>query len=455
MADVVAEPAAYEELYCQHAVRRGDWCQKCQPPPPDDADEGSNARDGSEAPPVLPEAFWSARPVLGRVRQAARARGAGPDAVLAALLAQVALRTPPTFWLPPLVGSRGSLNVAVGLIGPSGAGKGAAMRTADELLPPLGEWYGTGPLGTGPGMLDPFWRRRGEEYVRCRDGWLYTADEGQVLEKLAAGQGSTTLETLRAGWSGERVGTATVGAPWRILPAGCYRMCWLLGLQPEHARPLLADHAGGTPQRFMFAGVVDPDAPLERPDDPGSLAWQPPALPPKRGIAVAEPVRAEVVARRHEVLTGRRVPGPYEAHRDQLRLKAAAVLGLLDGRSTVTVEDWALAGALLDMSDAVREATIAAHRAAEAATEAGRNARAATRASAEQAARRKVDNSVERVARVISNRLIRQQAHLTRRQLRDAVAGRDRQWFEDAMDEAEARGWIEGNDHGTYTAVTE
>lgn len=414
------------------------------------AQNAQNPGPADEGPPVLPDELWDARPALALIRQAARHRGAGPDAVLAALLTHLSVRTPPSYDLPPLVGAPGSLNFAAAIIAVSGGGKGAAMRTGDDLLPPLGDRYGAGPLGTGPGMLDGFFRRHGDgEHTQCRDGWLYVADEGQVLEKLAEGQGSTTLETLRAGWSGERLGTATVSAPWRVLPAGRYRMCWLLGLQPAIARPLLADTAGGTPQRFLFVGALDPAAPLDRPADPGGLAWEPPTPTRRNRITVAGPVRDEIVARRHGVLTGRRTPGPYDAHRDQLRLKVAALLGLLDGRATVTVDDWALAGIVLDTSDAVREATLAAQRAAEGALEAGRNAKAATRASAEQAARRKVDNTVARVARVIEQ-AISQNGPMTRAPLRKAVAGRDREWFDDALDHALAEGWVAEGPDGKY-----
>lgn len=408
--------------------------------------------DHDDGPPVLPAGFWSARPILERVRDVARARGAAPDAVLVATLAHLSVRTPPTVTLPPIVGGPGSFNFCAAIIGVSGSGKGVAMRTSDDALPPFTDREGSGPLGTGPGMLDVYFRRSKDETPdRHRDAFLFVADEGQVLEKLAAGQGSTTLETLRAGWSGERVGAATVGAPWRVLAPGGYRMAFLLGLQPVIARPLLADTAGGTPQRFVFAGTVDPAAPLARPADiRPSLGWKLPTL--DMPFRVAASVKDEIIRRRHEVLTGRRIPGVYDSHRDQLRLKVAALLGILAGRLSATVEDWALAGMVLDVSDAVREATLAAHRATEAALEAGANARAATRARAEESARRRVVDDVVRVARIIERSLAKN-GPTARGKLRTAVKSDDRaDWFDDALAHAEAQGWVESDDRGHYSA---
>lgn len=417
---------------------------------PDDG-QGDGSDDVPAVPPLLDEAFWSARPVHGHIRAVARARGAAPDAVLLAALAHLALRVPPRFTLPALVGGPGSINLCAALIGPSGAGKGAAMRCAEDLFPDLPSGAGVGPLGTGAGMVDVYYAKGSGDPVRSKAGWLFQADEGQVLTKLSEGQGSVTLEYVRQGWSGERIGAQTVSAPWRLLSAGQYRMCVLLGLQPSIARPLLADVDGGTPQRFVFTGVVDPGAPLARPVDPGGVAWDCPE--PPREIGVAAPIRAEIVARRHEVLTGRCTPDTYDSHRQQNRLKVAALLALLEQRTDVTVDDWHLAGMILDTSDAVRAQTLAAHRAAEALDEAGRVNRAAARARAEEAARRRDTDDVVRVARVIDRSLARN-GPTTRGRLRTAVqSGPDRDRFDEALAHAEAQGWVERDDHGQYRST--
>jgi hypothetical protein len=419
---------------------------------------GNGAEPETVEHPTVPDAFWTHRAAHEHVRQAARARGAAPDAVLGAVLAHVALRTPPALALPPIVGGHGSLNIAVGLLGRSGTGKGTAMRVGEDLLPGRSRRMSVGPPGTGQGMLDIYFEwhenKGGKgEHRRKLDGHLFEADEGAVLSKLGDGTGSLTLEVMRLSFNAERVGTTTVGAPWRVLERHSYRMVWLLGFQPAVARPLLADTAGGTPQRFVWFGVVDPDAPLSRPNDPGRLSWTAPDPTPTgklTGLRIAPTVAAEIVSRRHEVLTGRRIPGLYESHRDFLQLKLAGLLGVLAGRTSVTVEDWALAGMLVDTSDAVREATLAVNRADDARLEAGRNVRAANRARAEEGARRRVGDDIGRVARVLERFVERAESDVSHRDLRRAVASRDAKCFEDALAHAEAEGWVVEGDDGAY-----
>jgi len=420
----------------------------------DDSDTGAPETGGrdtaSEPPPVIADEFWSARPVLRHIRLAAQAAMAAPDATFVSLLANVAVRVPPGFRLPPLVGGPGSLNICASAIGISGLGKGSAMRCAENLLPEAPPGVGVGPLGTGPGMVDVYFAKPadGGEPARAKAGWLFVADEGQTLTKLAEGQGSVTLEYIRQGWSGERIGGQTVSAPWRVLAPHSYRMAVLLGLQPALARPLLADVDGGTPQRFIFASAVDPHAPAELPQHPGAIAWECPDRP--GDLTVAEPIRSEIIARRREVLTGQRIPDPYDAHRDLNRLKVAGLLALLEQRTHVGTDDWELAGMVLDASDGVRSWVLASHRAAEARDEAERLTRAAARARAEEAARRRDTDDVVRIARVIE-RAVTKHGPTTRGRLRAAVkSGPDRERFDDALAHAEAQGWIEQDDHGAY-----
>src|SRR5829696_4341629 len=91
-----------------------------------------NAPDWMGGPPIPEADFWSSRPVLGHVRDFARARRASPWAVLGAVLVRVTVAVPPFLALPPLVGGPASLNIYVGLVGPSGAGKGAAEAVARD-----------------------------------------------------------------------------------------------------------------------------------------------------------------------------------------------------------------------------------------------------------------------------------------------------------------------------------
>src|SRR5690606_20898079 len=82
--------------------------------------------------------FWRARPALTHILEFARARRAGPWAVLGVVLARVVAATEPNIVLPPVVGSAKSTNMFVALVGPSGGGKGAAEGAAADAVEFIG-----------------------------------------------------------------------------------------------------------------------------------------------------------------------------------------------------------------------------------------------------------------------------------------------------------------------------
>ena len=129
--------------------------------------DGSNGRDETvieKRPPVLPEEFWSARPVLAHIRVAARARSIAPDALFGAVVARALLLTDYRFVLPAVVARIGSLNLLVNLVGPSGTGKGAGVDESRRLLPetmPIPDFVVAEiPLGSGEGMVRVFFTER-------------------------------------------------------------------------------------------------------------------------------------------------------------------------------------------------------------------------------------------------------------------------------------------------------
>jgi hypothetical protein len=98
-----------------------------------------------------PDEFWDARPALAHIRDFAYARMCSPWAVLGAVMLNVLHQVPPGVTLPPLIGGRGSLNTFVATVGPSGAGKGAAERAAEEAF----------DIGSNPIYSRACWLRRG------------------------------------------------------------------------------------------------------------------------------------------------------------------------------------------------------------------------------------------------------------------------------------------------------
>ena len=423
---------------------------------------------------LLPAEFWSARPILGHIAAAARSRMVAPDALFGAVLARACSLIDHRFVLPAVVGRTGSLNVCVGLAGRSGAGKGSSTDTAEALTPGMPTRWTTFSAGSGEGMVKQFFRReqvedesgkKRSEWVQAYDAAMVRVDEGSMLGALAARQGQTTLERLREAYSGERLGSPAADADRGFqLPAHGYRLSLIAAFQPELAGAILADTIGGTAQRFVWFATVDPTAPdpLELPDWPGPLAWRPPvwsslaAVEAPGGLrwtelSVAGEVVAEIRSVRWVRLKGE-VDGGDDTHRELSRLKIAAILAALDGRTDVALDDWRLAGVVTSTSAAVREWMRASI---------GDVARKAEQAATDRAVRRTVATTqaatdVVRVAQVIRRKIEATGTDgLTLSEARKAVANRDRKtYFGPALGHAEAQGWVRRAEDGRVVGVS-
>lgn len=305
------------------------------------------------------EEFWSSRPFLQHVLTLARARGVGPWATLGAAMSRAVATIPPEITLPGIVGSRMSLNLFIALVGPSGGGKGAAEATAMDgfSLPyvdtvPLGSGEGVGrayrPIGTKPEEPNPVTTA------------IFSAPEIDTVAAIASRQGSTLSAELRKVYSGEQLGFGNAGKDTRnIVPAGSYRACLTIGVQPLRSHTLLSASDGGLPQRFVWLPTSDPDAPDDPPADPGKWRVHRPSWLRAVGTAVdlIVPESATKAIRAHRLAVLREDPNvdPLDGHALLTRLKAAAALMALDGRTLVSDADWKLAGYVMDVSNYTRE----------------------------------------------------------------------------------------------------
>ncbi len=421
-----------------------------------------------EATSNLPAAFWEARPILGHIRQAAHHRARSADAVLAFVLARAAAATPPSFVLPPIVGARGSLNFAAALIGPPGVGKSTAKRIGTELVDLDHDGIVDDvPVGSGEGLIESYFQvvdEKGDDGKKVkvkrqtkRAVFAYL-DEGQALAELGGRKGSTLLPTLRSAWTGDTLGQANASEDRRRrLAAGAYRLAVVIGYQPEHAATLIDDATGGTPQRFLWLSADDPNVPYEPPPWPGRLPWSP---PPGRAYAghdltteldvpasVVDEVRHAAIARTR----GEEVVDTLDAHHDLARLKVAALLGILEDRAAIDLEDWELAEVVMAVSCRVRGAVIHHARTVE---------RAKEEAGHRVAGRREVyvdgvkaNSASRRMAEAIGRHVHRGNCDgpCRRRCLSRSTRSSDRSLasIDEALILAEGEGWIEA--HGdTY-----
>lgn len=425
------------------------------------------AADGQDGPALLPEEFWQARQVYEHIRTAARARLIAPDALFGAVLARVALMTDHRFILPPIIGRYGTLDFLLGLSGPSGAGKGSTLDTSAEVLPAsVGQANDyrttTAPVGSGEGMTHAYYEPTTETvdgkkktvYRRKWEGILFRIDEGQTLSTLAQRSGQTTMTTLRSAWSGEGLGGSYASADKKVtLEPRSYRFVGVMGIQPALAKDLLADHIGGTPQRFVWLSMLDPHVPDDTPEWPGVIPWQPPAWTSRDAsqvggrmstvIAVDEVVTGILRAERRDKL---RTGGTDDDHAALRRLKLSALLAILDERLNVTPDDWRLAGMVADTSTAAvegmrRAIDNEAERVAMLdAAQAGRRARAAEHARAQ------VANETDRVARTIARHVHKHHGECSkpcvRRCVTQAVRSDLRAVMPDGIARAVALGWV-------------
>lgn len=402
------------------------------------------------------EAFWGEREELAHVRDFARARRCSPWALLGAVLAHAVAAVPPHVVLPPIVGSAASLNLFCALVGPSGAGKGAAESAAIDAVD-HGSKVETFAPGSGEGLAKLFAlpvRRSKEDgggwaTKRVRDAVVLSAPEVDSLVALGNRQGATLLPQLRQAWSGEALGFAYSDPEKAIkLERHSYRLSLIVGVQPGRAAPLLDDADGGTPQRFLWLPVVDRNAPDVAPACPPPIMrynrWHSggglfetfrPKAP--QHMSVPDVARAEIDAARLSRLRGEEAA--LDGHALLGRLKVAAALGVLAGRDYVVEDDWRLAGVVMTVSDRTR-ASISEHlcSVAERSDEAiGR--REGRRADV--AALTANDAAVSRVCQVIRRGLARRPGEsLTRSAALKLAAYRDRDYGDEALERLVAAG---------------
>lgn len=415
--------------------------------------------DPPAAPPPSPgeaDDFWHSRDLLWHLHQTAKARRCSPWAVLGVVLARVATVVPYTVVLPPIVGGPASLNLFVGLVGRSGSGKGAAERVAAAALH-LGH-VKTATTGSGEGIGHSYrYRKQGElEWHDDDHAVLFSVPEIDTLSALGSRKGATLMPELRRAWSGEALGFAYADPTRRLeIPAHQYRLCLVAGIQPARAGALLDDADGGTPQRFLWMTALDPDAPDKAPECPAPRTWHAPtwsrddlrdAFSGQYHVPVCKLAHdtidaAHLAARRGEA-------DALDGHLLLSQLKAAAVLAILDGRLEVADEDWRLADVVVRQSTATRAQVVQALRAASSAKNVAQAEAEAVRA--EVVADRAAEAQHKRVVRAVLRHLAGGDP-VVRRDLRGAIAGRDRGAFDAAVQALLRTGQIEqeGDGYGT------
>src|SRR5262249_885236 len=153
--------------------------------------------------------------------------------------------------------------------------------------------------------------------------------------------GSVLLPTLRSIFTSAPIGQTNREDNRRVVPALGYVYGVVMSAQPTLLGGLFDGHVAGTPQRFTFSDVSDPNAPDVAPPWPGPITID---LDPtmvrahKRLHGRVElhvfklPDEVVEYLRKHRRLVTRHeiVTDELDAHRNLIRLKIAGLLAVLD-----------------------------------------------------------------------------------------------------------------------------
>lgn len=424
-----------------------------------------------EPPPVAApdaeDALFDATDILRELRTAARSRLISPTALLGAVLARCVAEVHPDVALPPIIGTRASLNLYVALVGPSGAAKTTAGGVADDWLhidSPKARVQGT---GSGEGLIASYLRRDPDAAENHSDPYVLRddpnvcvlIDEIGMLGSIQGRNGSTLAPVLRSGWSGSALETINADpSRKRIVPKMSYRLTVIAGVQPLAADVLFDDADTGTPQRWIWLPALDPRMPDEEPEWPGVRHWSPPSFhgfPYPHTMPVPEHVRDSIRAA-HRARHRGTDTNHLDGHLALTRLKVAAALTILHGSYIITDQMWDLAGLVMDISTEVRNSCQRAlsEEAAKRAERRGRmdHAREVGRA---EAVVETVDRDARQIWRVIArhagdeagaNRKHPAGAGCTARCVTAALTRRTAQQKAEALAHAVAMQWVEQSD---------
>lgn len=379
----------------QHEVNLNDWNPRMGQPPvlqppqapttaaerparspnPTPAVKGPQA--SSEPPRTLNELravepeeheVFTHNAALERLWNIAVEKSVSPWGVLGVALAYTAAATEPTLRLPPLVGGEASLNLLVGLVGESGAGKGASMSVVKDSMTFAAGGFTIGgleerPLGSGQGLAEvfkpPVGASEDETPPPPVTRALFEATEIDGLAATTKQRGSNLMSVLRKVYSGENPGNMNASKETtRNVPGHSYRAVLVCGIQPKRSLPLLTDEEadGGTPQRWLWFDTR-PYPISQRRADKNLLGQFHVALPTAAGNQAVEHVGVPEVARdttkklRTDYLEGTTPAGSLQGHQNLTRLKVMALLALMDGRDQATERDWDIAGLVIDRSE--------------------------------------------------------------------------------------------------------
>lgn len=449
---------------------------------------------GAAEPPseYLPASFWSSRPSLRHIHDAARSVRRAPGPLLVSVMARLSSMLPPQLRIDTGMGEA-SLNLAGALVGAPGMGKSESASASASLLPApqylTERGYRSLALGSGEGIAEAFYgpaehqddqatdtRDQGKKVktgagrAKVRDNMMFELDEGAALTQMSARNGSTLGSQFRSAVSGQTLGQANATAERnRCVNSGDYSLGFLMNFQASSARELLGEDetALGTPQRFVFMRVTDPTIVrgAALPPRPGPLELDivhiaTSGMPPQpftspsgpdpslvRSMTTPQEIRDWLGELQDAKTAGEYVPPALDAHMPVMLAKLAGLFAVLDGRCDTTLDDWTLARQLWSVSCAVRDQLVGQVRADEKAAREAQDARKVavavrTAEALDETGKALVDKATERVARLLWTHGAAAGWSLTVGEHHKKLRSSDRRHRDDAFALAVSYGWL-------------
>ena len=317
--------------------------------------------------------FWNARPLLKRIKLVASKTRKSPHAILGWLMVWMLTRISYETTYMSEVG-KASLNMLFLMSAATGGGKSAARKVAEDNFVFKDEgWSCPSPVqaGSGEAIPDSFYvavkelNEAGKEV--WKEDWLnpnhcriFYNDEIS-FHKGKAQQNSSTLEaTYLSMYSGDYLGRTLAGGKGKEVPAGKYRAITVFNAQPEND-PFRSDAsmASGMPSRLLNLNASNPTAradyeaastiPMPQPFEIPHYGTPGDAMRPQfRALPEMEAAHAE-----EDFLANEGLREHGHSHTLLTRAKTACVLAALEGRDYLVIEDWHLAGHLIEHSNAI------------------------------------------------------------------------------------------------------
>jgi hypothetical protein len=378
-------------------------------------------------------------------------------------MARAVTAVPYNVVLPDIIGNYVSTGIYVALVGDPGHGKGSSDGAAARLMPC--DIYSS-KLGSGEGITHQFaGRDKDGELVWHERSILFESSEAETMRALAGRKDATLMGELRSAWMGEQLGFAYSDVKKRlVLKALSYRLSVLASFTPSVSDVLLDGVYEGTPQRFLYLPVSEPELPdedfIKRPRS--QLRLNIPSVNELDLVQVEVPSWVRYELREDHRAKVRREFGQMsesellDTHINLVRLKTAFALGLVTNPHRndyyVSEDDWEMSEYIMNKSRETRDRMIEAAESARVSKDRKEGHSLGTRYAASDEVR-KLGSVPGRILTILREERKNGKSNgwMSGGNIRNKMTQQQRKAFSDAMDSLTADGKVETKPGATST----